>query len=149
MAGTFGRAFRALREWFGGWRLLLLLLLIGIVAGGLLWERWRHPPLPDGAQQIETSLIIDMRQTSYRVASAPEAVRAFYRQALPGRGWAYCGTQAAAGCTNLPKLNNRPADAIDVYRQGGDAGAGPTIEIWPIDTGTGQTFVTVFETRSK
>lgn len=149
MAGTFGRAFHGLREWFGGWRLLLLVLVVAVIAGGLFWERWRHPPLPEGAQQINTTLIVDIRQTTYRIASAPEAIRAFYRQALPGRGWSYCGTQATAGCTNLPKLIDRPAEAIDVYRQSGDAGNGPTIEIWPIDPGNGQAFVTVFETRSK
>ena len=139
-----------LRSWFGGFRLILLVIVIAVIVAGLLWERQRHPPLPAGATQANESIVGDVRQTTYRYSGTIDAVRAFYRQALPERGWRYCGTQATEGCTNIIQLVDRPGDAIDVYRRADDqALRGSTIEVWPVNTENGQTYVTVFETRGR
>jgi hypothetical protein len=139
-----------LRSWFGGFRLLLLVVVIVVIVAGLVWDRQRHPPLPPGALQANESIVGDVRQTTYRFPGSVEDVRAFYRQALPPRGWNYCGTQATERCSNMIQLVDRPGDAVDVYRRADDQDyRGSTIEIWPIATENGQTYVTVFETRGR
>ncbi len=151
MASPIGRSLQGLKNWFGGWsRLLLLVVVVVGVAVGLLWDRERHPNVPPGAAQVVSDLNVDIRQTTFRFPGTIAAVREFYRQDLPGQGWSYCGTQGTPGCSNLIQLVDRPADAIDVYRRPDDqAKQGPTVEIWPIDTNNGQVFVTIYETRSK
>ena len=151
MLRTLGGSISFLKSWLGGWsRLLLLVLALAGVAGGLIWERQRHPPTPPGATQANTALVGDVRQTTFRYAGSADEVKSFYRQALPARGWRYCGTQATPRCTNLIQLADRPGDAIDVYRSAGDQDfRGATVEVWPIDSGNGQTFTTMYETRSK
>jgi len=149
MLRQMARPVMLLRSWFGGFRLLLLIIVIVGLAAGLLWERQRRPPLPEGVQATE-SLVGDVRQTTYRYPGTMEDVRAFYRQALPERGWRYCGTQATEGCTNLIQLVGRSDQAIDVYRRADDQNLrGSTIEVWPVNTENGQTYVTVFETRGQ
>jgi hypothetical protein len=139
-----------LAQWFGWWQLLLLLVVVAGVAGGLYWERWRHPPTPPGATQVESALNVDIRQTTFRYPGTAAEVLAFYEQTLPPRGWRRCGTQADAGCTNLTQLVDRPADTITVYRRADDqAATGATVEIWPIVAEGGQLFVTVYETRGE
>lgn len=143
-----GRPLAALAALVGGWgRLLLLALAVAGVGAGLLWERWRHPPVPPGAAQVAHALNVDIRQTTYRHPGPEAALRAFYRAELPPRGWRYCGTQATPACTNLTALLSRPPDAVDVYRRPGDGGRGATVEVWPISTTDGGLFVTVYETR--
>ncbi len=142
---------RFLASWLGGWsRVLLLVLAIVGVGIGLIWERQRHPPLPPQAQQVATSLMANIRQTTFRYAGSAAELRAFYEQALPQRGWRYCGTQATPNCTNLISLLDGSGEAIDVYRRAEDGSySGPTIEIWPQPTANGQMYVTVFETRGR
>jgi hypothetical protein len=70
------------------------------------------------------------------------------RQAIGG--WRYCGTQATTGCTNLRRALGAAERVTDVYRRADDQRyRGATIEIWPMPSEYGQTFVTVFETRGK
>ncbi len=146
-----GRPMTFLASWLGGWSRLLLLILVLIgVGAGLLWERLRHPPVPPGALQVSSALTGDVRQTIFRYPGSIAELRAFYQQALPPRGWRYCGTQATPRCTNLIQLVDRSGDAIDVYRRADDQDyRGSTVEIWPIDSANGQIFVTAYETRSK
>ena len=138
-------------NWIGGWgRFILLLVVLAGVAFGLLWERQGGVPLPPRAQGVTSDInSAAARQTTFTIADSPEAVRAFYRQALPERGWAYCGTQATARCTNMIALNDASPQEIDVYRRPDDqAFNGRTIEVWPIRNARGATFVTIFETRA-
>ena len=145
------RPLHFLASWLGGWSRLVLLVLVLIGIGvGLLWERQRHAPVPEGAVQVSTSIIVDLRQMTFRYPGSVTQVRAFYQQVMPSHGWRYCGTQATPRCTNLIRLVDRPGEAIDVYRRANDRDyRGSTVEIWPIDTENGQTYVTLFETRSK
>jgi hypothetical protein len=135
-------------RWLGGWsRLALLVLALAGLGAGLIWEQRRHPPTPPGAEQVAVGLMSDIRQTSFWFPGAAADLRAFYRQQLPQRGWEYCGTQATPGCTNLTQLIDRPSDAMDVYRRADDRNrTGSTIEVWPVRTENGRTFVTIFET---
>jgi hypothetical protein len=150
MSDTISRPTGGLGSWFGGWQLLLLVLVVAAVAGGLYWERQRHPPVPEGAAQVQTALNVDMRQTTFRYPGGEAELLEYYQQALPQRGWRYCGTQATAGCTNLTVLNTRPGEEVAVYRRADDQSAtGPTIEIWPIPSEDGQLFVTLYETRGE
>lgn len=148
MSGA-GHSAGALVSRLGGWgQLALVLALVAAVAGGLAWERWRHPPVPAGATQVERALNVDLRQTTFRYGGTAVELSGFYREALPPRGWRYCGTQATPGCTNLPSLVNRPQETVEVYRRPDDPSArGPTVEIWPLATADGRLFVTVYETR--
>ncbi len=142
--------FTFLKSWFGGFGLILLIIVIVGIGAGLLWERQRHPPIPASAIQANELIVGDVRQTTYRYPGTVEDVRTFYRQALPERGWYYCGTQATEHCSNMIKLADRPGEAVDVYRRTDDQDyRGSTIEVWPIDTENGQTYVTVFETRGR
>jgi hypothetical protein len=150
MVQQIARPLNFLRAWFGGWRLLLLVVALAVVAGGFIWERQRHPPVPPGALQESSSVLPDVRQTTFRYPGSVAEVRAFYQQALPPRGWRYCGTQATPRCTNMIRLVDQSDQAMDVYRRVDDQDyRGSTIEIWPIDSQNGLTFVTVYETRSK
>ena len=146
-----GRPLTFLASWLGGWSRLLLLILVLIgVGAGLLWERLRHPPVPPGALQVSSALTGDVRQTTFRYPGSIAELRAFYQQALPPRGWHYCGTQATPRCSNMIQLVDRPGEVIDVYRRADDQNyRGSTVEIWPIDSANGQIFVTAYETRSK
>lgn len=48
------------------------------------------------------------------------------------------------------RLVDRPDDAMDVYRRADDQNnQGITVEVWAIATENNQTFVTVYETRSR
>lgn len=140
-----------LASWLGGWlRLALLVLAIAGVGAGLLWESQRHPPVPPQAQQVSIQNLGDLRQTAYQYAGAVAEVRDFYRQALSARGWRYCGTKATSRCSNMSRLINVSDQEIDVYRRADDElYRGTTIEVWPRKTESGQTFVTVFETRGQ
>ena len=146
-----GRPLTFLAAWLGGWSRLVLLVLVLIgVGAGLLWEQLRHPPTPPGALQVSSASVGDARQTTFRYPGSIAEVRAFYQQALPPRGWRYCGTQATPRCTNMIQLVDRPGEAIDVYRRADDQNyRGTTVEIWPIESANGQIFVTTYETRSK
>lgn len=139
-------------NWIGGWGrfILLLIVVVGVVVG-LLWERQGGVPLPPQAQGVTSDInSAAARQTTFTTPVSPEDVRAFYRQALPERGWAYCGTQATARCTNMIALNDESAPQIDVYRRPDDQTfSGRTIEVWPIRNARGETFVTIFETREQ
>jgi hypothetical protein len=151
MLRQISRPLKFLASWLGGWvRLLLLVLVIVGVGGGLIWERQRRPPLPPQAQQVATQILVDIRQTSFRYPGSVEDVRAFYQQAMPERGWHYCGTQATERCTNMIRLIGESGQGTDVYRRADDQlYRGSTIEIWPMPSENGQTFVTLFETRGR
>lgn len=145
-----GRLVSFVRSWLGGWSLgLAIIVLIG-VGVGLYLEWQRNVPLPPNAVQVSSQIVADLRQTTFRYPGSIADVRDFYKQALPAQGWRYCGTQGTPRCTNMIRLVDRPDDAIDVYRRANDQEAtGSTIEVWPIDGKNGQTFVTIYETRSK
>ncbi len=140
---------RFLTSWLGGWKYVLLLVLLGSIAlGGFIVEQRRHPPLPPQAYRVDEQLMPGaFRQTSFRVPSPVAEVRHFYQRELPHRGWRYCGTQAPPRCPNLGRLPEAGQE-VDVYRRVGDRDAtGVTIEIWPIwDAVHHETFVTVWET---
>ena len=144
-----GETVYSLVRWFGGWsRIAIALVVLAAIGAGIMWEQWRHPPAPPGATRVEATLNVDVRQTTFWAPGTAEEMKAFYRRELPVRGWDYCGTQATPDCTNLTKLINRSEDAIDVYRRPGDTTfQGPTLEVWPVRTENGMTFVTIFETR--
>ncbi len=141
--------FRFPAAWLGGWKYVLLLVLLGSTAvGGFILEQRRHPPLPPLAYRVDEQLMPgSFRQTTFRVPTAVDDVRRFYQRELPQRGWHYCGTQATPRCTNLQRFPEA-GQQVDVYRRVGDRDAtGVTIEIWPIwDAAHRETFVTVWET---
>src|SRR5262249_44805686 len=146
----FARPVMLMVNWIGGWgRFILLLIVVAGVAFGLLWERQGGVPLPPQAQRVTSNInSTAARQTTFTTPGLPEAVRAFYRQALPERGWSYCGTQSTAHCTNMIALNDASPQQIDVYRRPDDQTfSGRTIEVWPLRNARGETFVTIFETR--
>lgn len=144
------KIFGFLRESLGTWQVGLLILAIGIMVSGLIWEQQRHPPVPPGSEQVTTSLIANVRQTTYWYTGTQQEVRAFYQQEMPKRGWHYCGNQGTPNCTNLIRLNTRPDEAIDVYRKADDQSfQGMTVEIWPVKTENGRTYVTFYETREQ
>lgn len=151
MLRPIGRFITFLKTWMGSWPSLMLLVVVVLgVAGGLLWERNRHPAVPPEAQNVATSLTGEIRQTTFRYPGSIAMVKAFYQQTMLARGWRYCGTQATANCSNMIQLVDRPGEAIDVYRNADDQNnSGPTVEIWPITDPNGQTFVIMYETRSR
>lgn len=139
--------FRRLIGWLGWPGLVLLLLALGGVSAGLMWERNRHAPLPPGSSAATITNAPDIRQTVYSYPGTTEELRAFYAKVLAERGWQRCGDGSTPNCSNLPQLVDRDPMTIDVYRRTDDQnGQGPTVEIWPIQRG-GSLFVTVFETR--
>jgi hypothetical protein len=145
-----GGLIRSVVEWFGLFRFLLLVLVVVAVAGGFLWERQRRPPVPPGARNVASDINVgDIRQTTFRVPGTAADVRAFYQQAMPQRGWRYCGTQATPRCSNMPQAGGSEQQ-IEVYRQANDQNyRGSTIEVWPVRSEGGETYVTIFETRSR
>ncbi|GAC1385152.1 MAG: hypothetical protein NVS4B8_16280 [Herpetosiphon sp.] len=139
-------------KWLGGWfQLFLLVLVIAAVAGGIVWERQRGVPTPPRAQNVVSDISAgSVRKTSFRLAGSATDVRAYYRQELPKRGWQYCGTQTTVHCSNMMPLAGGADQQTDVYRKADDTNyRGSTIEVWPIQNGDGQMFVTVFETKPK
>ena len=150
MLNQFGRSIGGLASWLGGWSRLGILVLVLVGAGvGLLWEGQRHPPLPPQAENVDTSLMTNLRQTTFRYPGSIEELRAFYQQVLPDQGWRYCGTQATDNCSNLRRSDDG-SDEIDVYRRTNDSDTtGATVEVWPIPDPNGQLYVTVFETPGR
>lgn len=148
MLRQIGRPVRLLASSLGWLGVLLLILAIAGLAGGLIWERQRRPPIPPKAQNVTSDISAGtIRQTSFRVPTPVADVRAFYQQELPKRGWRYCGTQATARCTNMI---NAADQQVDVYRRADDRNyTGSTIEIWPQQGAGGLTYVTLWETRSR
>jgi hypothetical protein len=145
-----GRLLRYPLAWFGGFRFLLLIVVVVGIAAGLYWERERHPPFPPGASGVSSEITAGVRQTSFRFPGSVADALAFYRQELPKRGWLYCGTQATAHCSNMITLVGGSDKQVDVYRQADDTNyTGPTIEVWPIQQPGQETFVTLFETSPK
>jgi hypothetical protein len=136
-------------NWMGGWSrfIALVVVLLGLV-GWYLWERGRDLPLPPQAQNVAESLGTDSRDTTFVFGGSAEELRAFYQQALPPRGWRYCGTRATAGCTNRIVLNDASDQQTDVYRRADDQdSSGPTIEIWWLRNASGELRVSISETR--
>ena len=145
-----GRLLRYPVAWFGGFRFLLLIVVVVAIAAGLYWERERHPPFPPGAAGVSSSINAGVRQTSFRFPGSVADALAFYRQEMPKRGWRYCGTQTTGHCSNMITLVGGSDKQVDVYRQAGDTNyTGPTIEVWPIQQPGQETFVTLFETSPK
>lgn len=146
-----GRPFSLLAAWLGGWVRLVLLLIVAVgILGGFLWERGRHPQTPEGALQVSSTIVGDIRQTTFRYPGTVDQVRAFYQTDLPPRGWQYCGTQITPRCSNIVQAATGAAETTDVYRQTGDQDfRGATIEVQPIPDANGQIYVTVFETRAR
>ncbi len=141
-----GRLLRYPVKWMGGWVPLLgLVLLVVAVVIGLRWEGSRGAPLPPEAQNVASDINTgELRQTSYRVPASIDDVRTFYRREMPTRGWRYCGSQAMPGCTNMPSAAN---EEVDVYRRADDPNnTGTTVEVWPVRTVDGLTYVSIFET---
>lgn len=150
MVAMVAKFFGFLREYLGTWQIGLLILAITVIISGLIWEQQRHPPIPPGSTQVTAALIADVRQTTYWYTGTQQEVREFYHQEMPKRGWHYCGNQGTPNCTNLIRLNTRSDEAIDVYRKADDQSfSGMTVEIWPVKTQNGRTYVTLYETRGQ
>ncbi|HWQ13486.1 MAG TPA: hypothetical protein VNL77_11835 [Roseiflexaceae bacterium] len=125
--------------------------VVAAALGGLwLWQQQRAVPLPPGAAVVEQSINTTLaRVTTLRGPWSEAEVRAFYRSALPKRGWRYCGTQLTPGCTNLFQALSAEDGTVDVYRRADEQGGrGPTIEIWPKPQ-PGYMEVRVFESREE
>jgi hypothetical protein len=108
-------------------------ILLAALGGLWLWQQQQAVPhLPNGAVISESINTPGARTTTQVGGWSEEEARAFYRQALPERGWRYCGTQATPGCTNIFMALAGDDVRIDVYRRADDStGLGRTIEIWP------------------
>jgi hypothetical protein len=133
----------------GGWSRLILLLvvLLGLV-GWYLWERGKDLPVPPQAQNVAQNLGTASRDTTFVFAGSVDELRAFYQQALPARGWRYCGTRATKDCTNLIALNNESDERVDIYRRADDQNfSGSTVEISWLLNASGQLQVSISETR--
>lgn len=131
-----------------GWGSFVLLILTGI--GLFSWWRWdrnQQVPIPPAAQNVSSEIMGSLAQrTNFAVPISIADVRAFYQQALPERGWSYCGTQATPRCTNLVNVIGGSGDRVDVYRRANDQDfSGTTIEIWPSENPGGGSIVAVFE----
>ena len=136
-------------RWLGGWVqfAILIVVLVGM-AGWYLWSRGNDLPLPPQAQGVTQNLGTATRDTSFVFGGPVEDLRAFYQQALPPRGWRYCGTRATAHCTNLIQLNDSSDQRVDIYRRADDQNfKGPTIEIWWLENASGALQVSISETR--
>jgi hypothetical protein len=107
-------------------------LLIAALGGLWLWQQQQAAPLPPNATNVNQTVTTLARETTASGPWSEEELRAFYRQSLPGRGWAYCGDQTTPGCANLFKNIPLSDGRIDVYRRQDDQSkTGRTIEIWP------------------
>jgi hypothetical protein len=133
----------------GGWsRLILLLVVLLGVAGWYVWDRGRDLPVPPQAQNLSQNLGVASRDTTFVFAGSVDELRAFYQQAMPPRGWRYCGTRATADCTNLIALNNESDERVDIYRRADDQNlSGSTVEISWLLNANGQLQVSISETR--
>ena len=88
--------------------------------------------------------------TSFVFAGPIEDLRAFYQQALPPRGWRYCGTRATEHCTNLIALRDESDQRVDIYRRADDQNfRWPTIEIFWLKNARGELQVSISETRGQ
>jgi hypothetical protein len=149
MQQTSANPIRAAANWMGGWsRLVLLLVVLLGVAGWYFWDRGRALPVPSQAQNVNQNLGVASRDTTFVFAGSIDELRAFYQQALPARGWRYCGTRATKDCTNLIALNNESDERVDIYRRADDQDfSGSTIEIsWQVNANR-QLQVSISETR--
>jgi hypothetical protein len=133
----------------GGWsRLILLLAVLLGLAGWYFWDRGKDLPVPPQAQNVTQNLGTASRDTTFVFAGSVDELRAFYQQALPARGWRYCGTRATKDCTNLIALNNESDERVDIYRRADDQNfSGSTVEISWLLNASGQLQVSVSETR--
>lgn len=149
MQRTSDNPIRVAANWIGGWpRLILLVAVLVGLAGWYLWERGKNLPVPPQAQNVTQNLGADSRDTTFVFAGSIEELRAFYQQALPSRGWRYCGTRATKDCTNLIALNNESDERVDIYRRADDQDfSGSTIEIYWLMNANGQLQVSISETR--
>lgn len=131
----------------GWWSSLLLVLAVLTLVGWWRWDRGRQLPLPPQAQNVSSQILGALaKRTTFVVPGSVSDVRAFYRDTLPQRGWAYCGTQSTPGCTNLIVGSGAVGEQVDVYRRAVDLDqTGQTIEVWPTEHPAGGTVVAVFE----
>ena len=149
MQRTSTNPIRAVVNWIGGWPyfIALVAVLLGLV-GWYFWERGKQLPIPPQAQNVTQHLGVDSRDTSFVFEGAIEDLRAFYQQALPPRGWRYCGTRATEHCTNRIALRDDSDERVDIYRRADDQNfRGPTIEIFWLKNARGELQVAISETR--
>ena len=149
MQQTSANPIRAAVAWIGGWpRFILLIAVLLGLAGWYFWDRGRQLPIPPQAQNVTQNLTTDSRDTNFVFDGSLEDLRAFYQQALPARGWRYCGTRATAQCTNLIQLNDSSDRQTDIYRRADDQNfSGPTIEIYWLNNARGELRISIAETR--
>ena len=142
-----GAGLRSAVQWLGWWSFLVLILATIALGAWWSWDRGRQVPLPPQAQSVSSELLGALaKRTSFVVPLSVAEVRDFYRQTLPQRGWAFCGTQATPGCTNLVGGAGGVGDQVDVYRAVDDQDrTGRTIEVWPAENPNGGTAVAIFE----
>jgi hypothetical protein len=142
-----GAGARSLIKYLGWWSFIVLILAALGLISWWRWDRGRQLPLPPQAQEVTIQLLGGLaKRTTFAVPTSVADARAFYRQVLAQRGWAYCGTQATPRCTNLVNAAGGPGDQIDVYRRVGDRDyTGTTIEVWPSENPRGGALVAVFE----
>lgn len=127
--------------------ILLLAVLLGLV-GWYFWDRGKDLPVPPQAQNVVQNLGTASRDTTFVFGGSVDQLRAFYQQALPERGWRYCGTRATKDCTNLIALNNESDERVDIYRRADDQNlSGSTVEISWLLNASGQLQVSISETR--
>ena len=101
MLRQFGWPLRFLTSWLGGWKYVLLLVLLGSIAlGGFIVEQRRHPPLPPQAYRVDEQLIPGAFR---RANNGPTKCWATFRvyDARPGIGMAgvndaYVATSSAS-----------------------------------------------------
>lgn len=139
---------RRIIDFFGPGGLLVLLVTVVALLGWWNWDRGRQVPLPPQAHDVTSQVLGSFaKETNYFVPASVADVRTFYQQALTQRGWAYCGSRATAGCTNLENLVEQPqAEQVDVYRRAEDQErTGSTIEILATEIENGESRVSILE----